>query len=350
MNRADLIYRGSVKDLYREKLGEVTFCFSDRYSVYDWGEMPDALTDKGKSLSLMASYFFDFLGVPKHWSDWRPSVDLEGPLLTLKEDYGKVGLPHHYLGRSEQLTNGIRVKEVNVPNVKTTQDYNYTFYQNKVTNCLIPLEVIFRFGVPKGSSLLKRRDDIREGQVFTTPLIEFSTKLEQTDRYLSWDEAQAMAGLSQEEWSNFLNVIQVISLRLRDFFTDRGLELWDGKFEFAFDDKRNTFLVDTIGPDELRLMLSGLPLSKEFLRQYYSSSSWKKSLDKAKDSEVRDWQTIVKDEGQGPEPLPESYKNCAVNLYRALTNTIYDEVIFEDTPSLVEITKEMKSMMALRSL
>jgi len=45
---------GSVKDLVilkepsldEEGVGE--FVFSDRYSVFDWGRMPDLLQDKGK--------------------------------------------------------------------------------------------------------------------------------------------------------------------------------------------------------------------------------------------------------------------------------------------------------------
>jgi phosphoribosylaminoimidazole-succinocarboxamide synthase len=38
-------------------------------------------------------------------------------------------------------------------------EYNYTVYQTKPTQALVPLEIIFRFGVPKGSSLMKRVGD-----------------------------------------------------------------------------------------------------------------------------------------------------------------------------------------------
>ena len=37
--------------------------------------------------------------------------------------------------------------------------YDYAAYQSKPVNALVPLEVIFRFGVPAGSSLMKRVND-----------------------------------------------------------------------------------------------------------------------------------------------------------------------------------------------
>jgi len=67
---------GSVKDLIvmekplKEKTGRGRFIFSDRYSVFDWGEMPDHIPDKGKSLCISAAYFFEKLesrGIGTHY-------------------------------------------------------------------------------------------------------------------------------------------------------------------------------------------------------------------------------------------------------------------------------------------
>ena len=55
---------GSVKDLiiikkpYGNELGIGRFVFSNRYSVFDWGEMPDHIKNKGASLCLISAYFF----------------------------------------------------------------------------------------------------------------------------------------------------------------------------------------------------------------------------------------------------------------------------------------------------
>ena len=54
---------GSVKDLEivekptADTMGVGKFHFSDRYSVFDWGEMPDHIDGKGAALCLMGSLF-----------------------------------------------------------------------------------------------------------------------------------------------------------------------------------------------------------------------------------------------------------------------------------------------------
>lgn len=55
---------GSVKDLIvlKEpedcKSGIGCFVFSDRYSVFDWGKMPDDIIEKGKATCIATAYFF----------------------------------------------------------------------------------------------------------------------------------------------------------------------------------------------------------------------------------------------------------------------------------------------------
>jgi phosphoribosylaminoimidazole-succinocarboxamide synthase len=56
---------GSVKDLYfligsrERRINTGRFIFSDRYSVFDWGEMPDHIENKGAALCLMGAYCFE---------------------------------------------------------------------------------------------------------------------------------------------------------------------------------------------------------------------------------------------------------------------------------------------------
>ncbi|MEM2030369.1 MAG: phosphoribosylaminoimidazolesuccinocarboxamide synthase, partial [Archaeoglobaceae archaeon] len=57
---------GSVKDMIVLKnpngeLGEGVFEFSNRYSVFDYGEMPDKIDGKGASLCLISAFFFERL-------------------------------------------------------------------------------------------------------------------------------------------------------------------------------------------------------------------------------------------------------------------------------------------------
>ena len=58
---------GSVKDISilekasADSFGKARFSFSNRYSVFDWGEMPDHLEHKGESIALLSAYFFEKL-------------------------------------------------------------------------------------------------------------------------------------------------------------------------------------------------------------------------------------------------------------------------------------------------
>ena len=267
-------YVGSVKSLYDTGENEITFNFSDRYSVFDWGEMPDLIPDKGKSLSELAIFFFEFLDNYENWATWDCLYAFTDSQKALLSEFATKGINHHYLGKSNVVEDGLRVKKVTVPTVEIAKgEYEYSFYENKPNLALVPLEVIFRHGVPAGSSLVKRDTSVSYGDKFNKPYIEFSTKLENKDRYLSLDEAKAMAGMSNDEWQNLFDIVTIYSLRLKDLFAQFDIELWDGKFEFAFGENRELMLVDSIGPDELRLVKNDISLSKEFLREFYMSPS-----------------------------------------------------------------------------
>ena len=53
-----------------DNLGRGAFVFTDDYSVFDWGKMPDAVPNKGASLCAMGAANFERLedaGVPTHY-------------------------------------------------------------------------------------------------------------------------------------------------------------------------------------------------------------------------------------------------------------------------------------------
>ena len=58
---------GSVKDVKiikkpeGNKTGFGEFIFSDKYSIFDWGEMPNLIMNKGKALCIIGAYFFEKL-------------------------------------------------------------------------------------------------------------------------------------------------------------------------------------------------------------------------------------------------------------------------------------------------
>ena len=305
-----ILYRGSVKNVRGyESLDHYLFEFSNRYSIFDWGEMPDEVSRKGEALNLMGQAFFKFLENKKNWLtlfDEKNVIDRFSAefLDSLKKSstYQKIiiqGLAHHALiSDSIEFNSLMKVKKIHIERpLNINGQYEYSAYQKNLTQTLVPLEVIFRLGLPEGNSLSKRMSNDQTWAdyghakdpgfgLLKMPIVDFSTKLEKGDRYINYNEAQKIAGMTSAEFQSLKEHTLLVSIMLYSFHQKIGLELWDGKVEWAFGEnqkgERSFILVDSIGLDEMRLKLNGAIFSKEFLREYYKSSSWYQSLEKAK--------------------------------------------------------------------
>jgi phosphoribosylaminoimidazole-succinocarboxamide synthase len=300
---AKLVHKGSTKDVYQ--LGEnYLFRFSDRYSVFDWGEMPDHLEDKGKSLAAFTKTIYRILG--------------------------ERGISHHLhhvpCGENEIVVRPFRV--VRDQKIMPREE-----------NVFVPLEVIFRLGVAKGSSLLKRfPGQYQENQMFDRPMIEFTTKLERFDRPLTHEEARELANLNETEWNNLISTTEKIALTLKEIFEGSGITLWDGKVEFAAGTglNREIILVDSVGPDELRLTKDGVQLSKEIIRQYYKGTEWQLRLDETKKKHGEQFKDFI----SPPERLNREFKSAVEEMYRFLPELL--------TPSTTSLLKLQKLLLRLK--
>ncbi|MGC8977333.1 MAG: phosphoribosylaminoimidazolesuccinocarboxamide synthase [Candidatus Ratteibacteria bacterium] len=336
---------GSVKDLYivkepeKEKSGIGRFIFSDRYSVFDWGEMPDHIIDKGKSICISTSYFFEKIeenGIRTHYIG---VVDKDGKVKRLNE--------------IKESTNVIEFKMVRVlkPEIKG-DTYDYSIYKKEKSNFLIPLEVIYRNYLPSGSSIFKRLkqgelnlEDIglkempKPGQKLEKPIIDISTKLELTDRYINWEEAKEIANLKDDE----VEEIKTKTMKINEIITREvvkiGLINEDGKVEFAFDENRNLILVDAVGTlDECRFTYNGIPLSKEIARIYYRKTEWYKKVEESKKKNRIEWKKYV---DINPPNLPEELFNAISDIYRSFANELTGRKWF-DVPPLMEILSKIQ--------
>jgi phosphoribosylaminoimidazole-succinocarboxamide synthase len=354
-----LLYRGSVKNVRGEVSAKsLLFEFSERYSVFDWGEMPDHLDGKGIALSIMGKSFFKYLENSQNWCNLFDSKILnnhfDGQYLdTLKKSdlfkrYSEQGLNHHaILNDTEYPWNSayLRVKNISVlrPELKSTNEYDYSIYKTRPVNVLVPLEIIFRLGLPEGNSLSKRmgtdltrwrtfgfNDLPATGSFLKKPIIDFSTKLERGDRYLDYKEAKSISAMNDSEWDELQTMASLIGLNLFSFHSQMGLELWDGKIEVAFtenaDGTRSFMLVDSIGIDELRLLYKGKSFSKEFLRETYKNSEWHNKLEDAKKLALKnggDFRDICLNQLHStPELLDIEVKTRAEAVYKSYTNAI----------------------------
>ena len=379
MSLPNILFSGSVKNVRGEKgQSPYVFEFSDRYSIFDWGGMPDELDGKGKSLAYMAWMFFDILGDSARWRNWELSPKLKemfegNEVLT---DLRENGAIHHCISlvdnngqEVKELTNNLAVKAVNVYHPESSSEggvlkWDYSKYQEKLISSLVPLEVIFRFGVPAGSSLMTRIKDMdyvqslglenapKEGDRFDFPVVEFSTKLETLDRYITQKNAQEIAGLNDIETKRLKDLVSIMAVRLKDIFFEVGVELWDGKFELAFaadldaDGNRKFMFVDSIGPDELRLTYKGQQLSKENIRHCYRDSKWYAGVEKAKilaaERGEKDWKKICIEELKlTPPHLDKKVVEKFSQMYKGLANQIaakfYGKGPFEGAWSMDEI-------------
>ena len=184
----------------------------------------------------------------------------------------------------------------------------------------------------------------KEGQKLPHPIIDVSTKLEEVDRYISWEEAKQIAGLSEEEAEE----MKKITLEVNDLITKEikkaNLENEDGKIEFGFDRKRELLLVDVIGtPDECRFKFNDMPVSKEIARIFYRNTEWYKDIEKAKKIDRINWKSLV---SSPPPPLPENLAKLLSDLYKACCNEITSKNWF-DVGSLREIIREIKDCLNL---
>jgi len=304
MRELTFVHRGSTKDVYQWNHNYV-FRFSDRYSVFDWGEMPDHIEGKGRALAQFTKLVYKHL----------ESKGIQTHLLDEKSESDEIVVKPFEVVR----TPGPLAKRGGV---------------------FIPLEVIFRMGVAKGSSLLKRSDKYFEGQKFDVPMIEFTTKLERFDRPLTHQEAQELAGMDQTEWKDLINTTTKIALELETLFVQAGISLWDGKVEFAFGPDRQIVLVDSIGPDELRITCGDVQLSKEIIRQYYRRSDWYKKLDEVKTKHGEAFKDFI----AAPENLNQNFRDAITRMYSLMPALIENPL--KAKPDLDQLLIELQKATA----
>ena len=328
----------SVKDLRvesaptRDALGRGVFEFSDRYSVFDWGEMPDSIPGKGASLCTMGAFNFELLeaaGVPTHYEGVRTA------------DGDTVDLADAPEAPTEMVVGLTQVPDL--PFADGAYDYDH-YHEAAGENYLVPLEVVFRNSVPVGSSLRTRCDPVDVGleasewpdEPVDLPdtVVEFSTKYEEQDRYLAKPEADRIAGAAA------VAELDALARRVNEAVTERAAETGfvheDGKIECLYVDGELR-VADVAGTfDENRFRFEDREVSKEAVRQFYKRTdpAWVDAVSAAKreadERGVADWKALC---DESPDPLPPEILQAAADLYAAGANRYTGHDWF-DAPAL----------------
>jgi len=394
LSKAPIIHVGSTKNLrHRKKAtaktpGVLWFEFTDDYSVFDYGKMPDAIPNKGAAAAMMSAHLFEQVSRPATWKAFRkeggpdairnPALRREIADSKVLKELARSGLSTHYRGILNEKGEAVSIRKLKKPSnilevaavrilppepvvIGGRRLYHYGGIRPDMTNFLVPLECVFRFGVPRGSSLIERlaeqpdyarelglKGPVKEGSVLSRPVIEFSSKLEPADRFLSYEFAMNVAGLSGERFAALIHTTLLVALWLRERFAKTGIKLWDGKFEFLRLGN-GLALGDAITPDELRLTFRSLQISKEPLRQYHKrhQPGFIEAMKEAKRialSVDRPLSRIVADLGHPPKPLDPRMLDAVSQMYAGITERLLGREVFGGTPSLETVSKQLSKL------
>lgn len=313
----------SSKNLYSitpasaEASGIGIFEFTDDYSVFHFGKMPDQIEGKGEAICRMAAvnfHLFKESGIETHFRKLVTPNRIEFQLLRIIDP------------ACQPIPEGER-------------------------NYFIPLQVVFRNSLPPGSSVFRR---IHRGKAtlaqygwsslpepgakLDSPVIEFMTKLEEIDRFIDESEAKRLAGLSERQ----LLILKELTLAVNRVITRKaasaGLHHADGKLEFGVSDRGTVILVDVAGtPDENRFTFDGFDISKQIMRNYYAPTGL--------ELKIQQWAAagVPRNLWEQPASLPAEFLALASQLYKSLCERWIGERIWS-APSLSEIVKMMTSL------
>jgi phosphoribosylaminoimidazole-succinocarboxamide synthase len=325
-----------------DSLGRGAFVFTDAYSVFDWGQMPDAIPDKGASLCTMGAFNFERLedaGVPTHYRGVGEDEQSLGDAL----DAG-----HAPTEMAIDLT-----QVPDLPFIDGSYDYE-TYHDAAAANYLVPLEIVFRNRVGVGSSLRSRTDPADHGLDFESwpdeevvlpeAIVEFSTKYEEQDRYLSREEADCIAGIADIEALE--SVARDVNRLVTEQADQADLVHQDGKIECCYYDGEIR-VADVVGTfDENRFSYDGQQVSKELVRQYHKRTQpeWVEAVSAAKQQAdadgIADWKSLCE---HSPEPLAGDVIAAVRDLYCAGTNAYIGRDAF-DAPTLADAVAAVQSL------
>ncbi|MGY0466705.1 phosphoribosylaminoimidazolesuccinocarboxamide synthase [Kitasatospora sp. cg17-2] len=299
----------------REGVGE--FEYTDHYSVFHYGPMPDAIPGKGEAACQMAVFNFQLLEA--------------------------AGVRTHFLRQS--APNRIEFTLARLPE---TLDHPPT---PKLGNYLLPLQVLFRNELPPGSSVHGRLacGDLRPadlgldtvpavGERLPQPTIEYATTREAVNRFLTRADAQLLSGLDNRLFQALRETTVAVNTVLSDHAAAVGIDHCDGKTEFLVTGDQELLLADSPGtPDESRLMFDGVHCGKQILRDWYVRSGNEVPVGRL----IADG--VPRHQWPRPAPLPPGFVPVMADLYRALCERWTSER-HQNAPGLQAATRAVRAL------
>jgi phosphoribosylaminoimidazole-succinocarboxamide synthase len=368
----------SVKGLHairmptKEDFGLVDMEYLPVFSVFDIGRINPPVPLDNSTICLMQGFNFELL---------RKELGIES-------HYRGVVIGENITTASAAISKGVaptiaRVHFVNrvMPQFVEGKGWDYSMFENpEDNNHMHPIEFISRNDLPPESSVWKR---VKKGEITVEdlglpadfkpgdkvplemiPILDYSTKFEPDDRYVTAKEAQRLMGISDERFAAINETTRKASDFMTDYAASRGFQRLDGKVEYLTLVNEKGEQVDMLADavctwHEDRLVTEqGVGISKQRIRGKVKklNPEWYAEIDRAKDYAkehgVEDFRTVMDPNISYVSPSPEFFE--AVNtLFRAGTNQwvgarVYnifpakDESIAENLERAVEEFNQVK--------
>ncbi len=248
------VRRGKVRDIY--DLGDRLLLVStDRISAFDY-VLPTGIPDKGRVLTQISAFWFDWLGVPNHML----SLDLSDV------DFPSEQMRQEFAGRS-MLVRKCEVVPVECVVRGYLEGSGWREYEETQAVCGIKL--------PAG---LRRCDELSE------PIFTPATKEESGhDINISFEEMCNRIGRETAETLRDRSID--IYTRAREYAKTRGILIADTKFEWGWHDGELLLIDEVLTPDSSRFWPAeeyepGHPqpsFDKQFVREWLSDTDWDKN-------------------------------------------------------------------------
>ena len=252
----NLVHRGKVRDLY-EVDDKLLMVATDRISAFDV-VMDDPIPNKGKVLTELSLFWFDFLGdiLPNH---------------LIAADVGK------YPSACQPYLEELRHRSMLVKKAKPlpieciVRGYLsgsfWKAYQKDTTVCGFPL--------PPG---------MVESDKFDKPLFTPSTKAEQGEHDENISIAKMEEIVGKDEAAKIIEVCIKLYQKAADYALSKGIIIADTKFELGWFEGELILIDEVLTPDSSRFWPldqyttgTGQPsFDKQFLRDYLTTLDWDK--------------------------------------------------------------------------
>jgi phosphoribosylaminoimidazole-succinocarboxamide synthase len=256
-----LFARGKVRDVY-DLDDRLLIVATDRVSAFDY-VIPDAIPGKGKILTKMSLFWFDYVkdvirnhfisanvdDYPKELHKYRDQLDGRSMLVVKAERIDIECVVRGYISGSLWKDFQGQIKK----GKSTVLGFNFT-------------------------------SDLQESQKFAEPIFTPATKeASGHDINISFEEMASIVGIDLA--AKLRSVSKQIYTKAADYCEGRGIILADTKFEFGIHDEKLILIDEILSPDSSRFWPKDKyqvgrgqeSFDKQFVRDYLAGCGWDKN-------------------------------------------------------------------------